>query len=459
MARIERNSPCSCGSGKKYKHCHGDPALLNAQQAPRVETVYRFTSIVFTPELSSGTTRLVVNGSLFIGSVECLFLMILEPLDGGNWRIQQFGWKNNKPKRFNAEALGKTLIEGVLSSLQALTVKAEVDTTQALSQASAVKWIQQHDAGPCTPYTVSYRPRLLQIISPDWSTLWDRIETRLDADPQLEVSGFSPQTVKNALASLRPVFGHEWVEAVYQRALGKKEALMNAALTPEVSPDWFPAFHLAVLANGVLCSDPALHYLVDLGLAIATLESFKGRQALLDQVKRTPALHHQLCLAAELHVRKLAANADEAGNIIASLKQQEYLIHTFAVDGAALAENLKTQLAKAADNAGASKIPLVAHIILERNSWYDPEHDTQTLALMDSLASELPASISAVVLGRRFIDANGGHVKRQTQKILVNKQAAVPVDIADLAELFISNDNVLHPPCLNSGIYFLLRGE
>ena len=26
--RVARNSPCPCGSGKKYKHCHG--ALANA---------------------------------------------------------------------------------------------------------------------------------------------------------------------------------------------------------------------------------------------------------------------------------------------------------------------------------------------------------------------------------------------------------------------------------------------
>jgi preprotein translocase subunit SecA len=25
-APISRNAPCPCGSGKKYKHCHGQPA-------------------------------------------------------------------------------------------------------------------------------------------------------------------------------------------------------------------------------------------------------------------------------------------------------------------------------------------------------------------------------------------------------------------------------------------------
>ena len=29
-ARIPRNEKCFCGSGKKYKHCHGAPAATNA---------------------------------------------------------------------------------------------------------------------------------------------------------------------------------------------------------------------------------------------------------------------------------------------------------------------------------------------------------------------------------------------------------------------------------------------
>jgi preprotein translocase subunit SecA len=32
QTKVARNSPCPCGSGKKFKHCHMDPAL-NAMAA------------------------------------------------------------------------------------------------------------------------------------------------------------------------------------------------------------------------------------------------------------------------------------------------------------------------------------------------------------------------------------------------------------------------------------------
>jgi preprotein translocase subunit SecA len=31
--KVARNEPCPCGSGKKYKHCHGDIAKAEALSA------------------------------------------------------------------------------------------------------------------------------------------------------------------------------------------------------------------------------------------------------------------------------------------------------------------------------------------------------------------------------------------------------------------------------------------
>jgi hypothetical protein len=41
MAKTGRNQPCPCGSGKKYKHCHGrfhaDPAISSGGLPPDIE--------------------------------------------------------------------------------------------------------------------------------------------------------------------------------------------------------------------------------------------------------------------------------------------------------------------------------------------------------------------------------------------------------------------------------------
>ena len=41
MGQIGRNSPCPCGSGKKYKHCHGS---LDAQEATKATEIDRATA-------------------------------------------------------------------------------------------------------------------------------------------------------------------------------------------------------------------------------------------------------------------------------------------------------------------------------------------------------------------------------------------------------------------------------
>ncbi len=38
MVKIGRNQPCPCGSGKKYKRCHGDPLHPNSLPAPQEVT-------------------------------------------------------------------------------------------------------------------------------------------------------------------------------------------------------------------------------------------------------------------------------------------------------------------------------------------------------------------------------------------------------------------------------------
>src|SRR5690606_10623780 len=149
-----------------------------------------------------------------------------------------------------------------------------------------------------SPHCVFLRPRLARLPGPAWSTLWDRISLKMGGDPAFAVSGFSNEQVERAFGRLRDIYTPDWLEGVFREALGQS-ADMNTEFPHEASAAWFPAFQLSRLANGVICRDPALNALVDLGLALEELEGFTGLDALRARLAEQPQLHHQACLAAE----------------------------------------------------------------------------------------------------------------------------------------------------------------
>jgi hypothetical protein len=48
MDRPKRNQPCPCGSGKKWKKCHG-PLLTEAQSGPDVVAGIKFQGLLANP--------------------------------------------------------------------------------------------------------------------------------------------------------------------------------------------------------------------------------------------------------------------------------------------------------------------------------------------------------------------------------------------------------------------------
>ena len=60
MAKIGRNAPCHCGSGKKYKHCHGNP--LNEQEAIKAAPVPQNVQAMFREMEAKEQTRIEQQG-------------------------------------------------------------------------------------------------------------------------------------------------------------------------------------------------------------------------------------------------------------------------------------------------------------------------------------------------------------------------------------------------------------
>jgi uncharacterized protein YecA (UPF0149 family) len=56
----KRNLPCTCGSGKKYKYCHGDRAAR--QRTIRRQVAEKAAAIVARPMMDNGRVRVSLPG-------------------------------------------------------------------------------------------------------------------------------------------------------------------------------------------------------------------------------------------------------------------------------------------------------------------------------------------------------------------------------------------------------------
>lgn len=441
-SKFARNEPCPCGSGKKYKYCHGAPAESGTAETRSMEMQYRFTSVILSPEEQSGTPRIVVNGELSDARHRFPFLMVVEPKEGGNLVIRQFGWQGGiAPAISDKDAVARQLLDNLARCLDPLSVKADEG-----ERPGALVWrpLQADDA--IDALLVTLRPHLSRLPAPAWETLWDRIELKRRGDAAFAVPGFESAQVETAFAELRKVFTPEWLEQRFREsAEGAQEAGMAAPYPHDAGHAWFPAFHLSRLAMGVICRDPALNNLVDLGLALDELQEFAGLEDLRKALAADPRLHHQAVLAAELFGKGWLSSCSGEGELKAIVDDQPYLIRSVEVSLETLAGDLQAAL-----QPRESEAPVVLHAVVNESSWYKPELD-----LPDALEElELPARVFAVVIGRRFLDAGGGRLKRNAQKIIYNDKGVDMPQDRSVEKLFAPNYESYQEPALNVGSYF-----
>lgn len=93
----------------------------------------------------------------------------------------------------------------------------------------------------------------------------------------------------------------------------------------------------------------------------------------------------------------------------------------------------------------AKKLPpiprdtVIFHVVLAETDGTRVREENNFVKSVSQLAVDLPASISAIVVGRRFVDAAGGAVKRDTCGIFINASASNPSINADLSTIFEKN--------------------
>ena len=263
---------------------------------------------------------------------------------------------------------------------------------------------------------------------------------------------------------LEKTFPPSWVRKLYKDVTDTKSPLMGSHFPPESSLSWFPAQHLARTANGTICIDPGWNYLVEIGLAIETLQNEQKIDKLITKLCKNPGIQHHLCLAAELqgkgylHSLEPSTGSGNATNdILARINDREYGIEVKEL----ISNNPKLKLLQEIkDKAKKSPLepthPIIFHVVLSEKRGGKNDH-IKTKEFIDKIgdiSDDMPQNISAVVIGRRQIDPTGGKVKREVAEIVLNSKANKPSIEKDLRELFKSNFKKILYPYLEIGTLF-----
>ncbi|HOY78695.1 MAG TPA: hypothetical protein PLH23_16035 [Hyphomonadaceae bacterium] len=294
----------------------------------------------------------------------------------------------------------------------------------------------------------SNRNEALKLPGPAWNLLWERIKDRVRYDEQFSVRGFGSEDILASIEVLRQVFPHEWVKARYARAGYSK---MGDPL-PQDAPDWFPAFLFARTALGSICVDPAWNYLVEIGLAVRDLAGFAGLQRLKVQLTRSPGTQHHLCMAAELQARGLLLGLEPgtgAGatkdDLLVGAAAAPYQVELKEFRSNTPSRNFENELRlKVQTLPNEPPRPVVFHVVLSETRDLEKEREKEFTERIGLL--EIPPQISAVVVGRRFIDSSGGRVKRDLISTRLNPNALKPANAETLADIFRPNFNELAFP-------------
>ena len=452
-SKIARNASCPCGSGKKYKHCHGsvdNSAWEAANERPTVMQ-FAFESISLNREDEDETQpEITVTGVLSEEQKRYPFMMVAEPREK-SLAIKHFGWREVPPIT-DKEAVGRQLLRHLSNCLRPLQVVARHDDKDS-SMGLAWSAPQQNEAG-AEAHRIILRPGLSKIPGTPWSTLWDRLFFKIKGDPLFSVVGYSSEQVEKSFKQLQQVFDNQWVEQVFKSVLGEEShPTMASEFSHDAAPAWFPAYHLSRIATGVICRDPALNMLVELGLALEQLDDLAGVDSLRQGLAVKPALQHQVCLAADLRragFEQVQALDSPEHPLQVIVDDQPYCIQTHEVGWENLAGNVAAVL-----TPGEAGNPRIVHLVISEGRWYEP--DAPLPEELEEL--DIPTDILAVVIGRRFLDAKGGGLKRNAQKILHNHKSVhlEKVDTAGWEKLFVANYEHYDGPALNVGAFFYLQ--
>lgn len=385
------------------------------------------------------------------------FEMMLAPLGDGRWQIRHLGWRRPPPPVFSNRDFVQQLLDRVVRLLHTTNM-----WPSSQDEKGAQIWMNRQVIPPehDERVIVSFRAAMLALPSATWPRLWDHIERRLTFDPYFIVLGFDQNIVKSVLPRLKAIFTPAWVKARYQRA-GLSD--MTGQLEPE-DEGFFPAYHLARTAHGVLCRDPGWNYLVEIGLALDTLDGVNGLKRLAARLGAEPGTQHHLCLAAELHKRGLlvgleppTGSGSASCDVLAALDGHHFQIEVKEFSSRKPLKRLRKELAdKAIKLPNRPTTPVVFHVVFRGTGAQDVQVEQEFFRTISEIVDEIPPQISAVIAGRRFVDSYGGFLKRDFETILTNDRAIVPASESHLREIFRRNYEEAHLPYYDVGTLFVV---
>jgi len=283
--------------------------------------------------------------------------------------------------------------------------------------------------------------------TPDvWEQMWERIHARAAFDSSLRVVGYSDAEVRRALRNLEPHFPASWVRKRYppQRVGFTGERRIEAGHD-------FPTYHLARTATGMLCIDPGLSCLIDIGLSIDELREVDGYATMIGQI-REMSIMQQASMAADL-LRKGAliaveqptghghARHDVAITVDGAAVDLELKVKTTPSIPRRISDDLESMGRKVPPNATR---PIVLVVMLAGQNEVLPRAELFTIA--ENAAQQAPAVVSAVMLVEAFTDARGGRIQRDVLAVRSNPSAQVALDVDATAAILTSKfDEPLAP--------------
>ena len=404
-----------------------------------------------------------VIGSVRTQNYTSKFELFLTPLENGEWQGRSINWQRPALPVLQSEDFLQQLVNHCAKFLYTTHMWPSSQDKRGAQISMNQKVIpQEYD----DRVIISVRHHMLSVPPAQWPRLWEHIELRVRHDPFFRVLGFERHTLENVLPCLKRIFPAGWVKARF-RAAGLKE--MNDPIEP-VDEGFFPAYHLARAAHGLICRDPGWNYLVEIGLALEQLRDVDGLARLEKKLAKSPGTQHHLCLAAELHKRDLLIGLEPptgagaaSSDLLVALEEQQYQVEVKEFSSRKPLNALRKELADKVKKLPASPDhPVVFHVVFRETGAEDVRIEQEFFRSISKIADEIPAQISAVVAGRRFVDSLGGLVKRDCEVVLVNDQALMPSSENDLREIFQRNYETAHLPYYGLASLFVFgprRGE
>ncbi len=404
---------------------------------------YKIKAIEFGLDAKNREPTAFVHGSLTQALVGWPFTLELELGNDGVWQRRIITANSDGPL---GQLLNKNEVADKITSHSSNILKTVNMWPDAQEEAGA-KMSSNQEVIPANVddvTIVSFRSGMLGLPSPDWCSMWDKIFSRLEADPFLQVLGFSADQIREALENVSRGFTHDWVKARYKEA---GYSGMGDKFEDNTVKGWFPATHLARIAVGAICRDPGLHYLVELGMALGDLEGFDGFARLTAQLARSPGSLHHLCVAAELHRRGLLAGLEpetgsgsDRNDLLISDGEQVLQVEVKEFSSQRPFKQLIGEIDKKVGRLPTQITePVVFHVAFNDSAGDEAnvgEFRKAFLADLDHYKTKIPNKISAIVVTDRFVNSKGGHVRRENLAILTNPDAVIKVDEQVLHRIF-----------------------